>query len=65
MQSKQLLSRALKKEFLSVKEGQFLFENTATADLMYFANELIKMQLPNNIVTWQIARNVNTTKIKK
>ena len=61
MYSSQLLNRALKKEFLSVKEGQFLFENTPTADLMYIANELRQMQTPNNIVTWQIDRNVNTT----
>lgn len=61
MHSKQLLDRALKKEFLSIKEGQFLFENTPTADLMYIANELRQMQNPNNIVTWQIDRNVNTT----
>ena len=28
MDSKQLISRALKKEFLSADEGQFLYENT-------------------------------------
>ena len=61
MNSKQLLERALKKEFLSAKEGQFLFENTPTADLMFVANELRKIQVPGNIVTWQIDRNVNTT----
>ena len=61
MNSKQLLDRALKKEFLSAEEGQFLFENTATTELMFVANELRKMQVPGDIVTWQIDRNVNTT----
>ena len=61
MDSKQLISRALKKEFLSANEGQFLYENTPTADLMFAANELKKMQVPGNKITWQIDRNVNTT----
>ncbi|MEC9209282.1 MAG: cyclic dehypoxanthinyl futalosine synthase [Bacteroidota bacterium] len=61
MDSKELLDRALKKEFLSAEEGQFLFEKTSTAELMFFANELRQMQVPGNVVTWQIDRNVNTT----
>ena len=61
MDSKQLIARALKKEFLSADEGQFLYENTPTSDLMFAANELKKMQVPGNKITWQIDRNVNTT----
>ena len=61
MESKQLLERALKKEFLSAEEGQFLYENVPTADLMWTANELRQIQVPGNVVTWQIDRNVNTT----
>jgi len=61
MDSKQLLARALKKEFLSAEEGQFLFENTPTAELMFLANELKKMQVPGSKITWQIDRNINTT----
>ncbi len=61
MDSKQLIARALKKEFLSAEEGQYLFENTPTAELMWAANELRQMQVLGNIVTWQIDRNVNTT----
>ena len=61
MDSKQLIGRALKKEFLSADEGQFLYENVPTADLMWAANELRQMQVPGNVVTWQIDRNVNTT----
>ena len=61
MHSKQLLERALKKEFLSAEEGQFLFENVSTTELMFVANELRQMHVPGNVVTWQIDRNVNTT----
>ena len=56
-----LLQRALAFEFLSAEEGQFLFEHASTADLMYVANELRKIQKPDGLVTWQIDRNVNTT----
>ena len=56
-----LLQRALAFEFLSAEEGQYLFENTPTTDLMYVANELRKIQKPDGLVTWQIDRNVNTT----
>ena len=56
-----LLQRALAFEFLSAEEGQYLFEHAPTADLMYVANELKKIQKPDGLVTWQIDRNVNTT----
>lgn len=66
-----LLKRALNFEFLSIEEGVFLFKNAATADLMFVANELRKIQKPDSVskngtggkVTWQIDRNVNTTNV--
>ena len=61
MESKQLIAKTLKKEFLSKEEGQFLFENLPTTELMGVANALRQMQVPGNVVTWQIDRNVNTT----
>ena len=61
MESKQLIAKALKKEFLSKEEGQFLFENLPTTELMDIANALRQIQVPGNVVTWQIDRNVNTT----
>ena len=61
MNTDSLLKRALAFEFLSAEEGQFLFENAPTTDLMYVANELRKIQKPDGKVTWQIDRNVNTT----
>ena len=61
MNTDSLLKRALAFEFLTSEEGQFLFENVPTSELMYVANELRKIQKPDGKVTWQIDRNVNTT----
>ena len=59
-----LLSRALKFEFLTIEEGVFLYETAPTAELMFVANELRKIQKNNsNKVTWQIDRNLNTTNV--
>lgn len=58
-----LLKRALNFEFLSQEEGVFLFKNASTAELMFVANELRKIQKPDGKVTWQIDRNVNTTNV--
>ncbi|MCK6649061.1 MAG: dehypoxanthine futalosine cyclase [Bacteroidia bacterium] len=58
-----LLKRALNFEFLSQEEGVFLFKNASTAELMFVANELRKIQKPDGRVTWQIDRNVNTTNV--
>lgn len=63
MNTAELLKRALNFEFLSIEEGVFLFKNAATADLAFTANELRKIQKPDNKVTWQIDRNVNTTNV--
>jgi len=58
-----LLERALNFEFLSKEDGVFLYHHAATADLAYVANELRKIQVPHQKVTWQIDRNVNTTNV--
>ncbi|MEL6192975.1 MAG: CofH family radical SAM protein [Bacteroidota bacterium] len=60
-----LLDKALKMEFLSEEEGIFLWQNAATSDLMYTANEMRKFHKKDTdgIVTWQIDRNVNTTNV--
>ena len=63
MNTADLLQRALNFEFLTVEEGQFLFEHAPLTDLMYVANELRKKQVPHGKVTWQIDRNVNTTNV--
>lgn len=48
---------------MSQEEGVFLFKNAPTAELMFVANELRKIQKPDGKVTWQIDRNVNTTNV--
>lgn len=65
MNTTQLLDRALKLEFLSIEEGVHLFHHAETADLMHVAHEIrkIKKEGSNDIVTWQIDRNVNTTNV--
>jgi cyclic dehypoxanthinyl futalosine synthase len=63
MNSDSLLKRALNFEFLSIEEGKFLFENAPLAELTFVANELRKIQKPDNKVTWIIDRNVNTTNV--
>lgn len=63
MDLSELYSKALNREFLSVEEGMFLFEQAPLAELMYVADELRKIQVPHGKVTWQIDRNVNTTNV--
>ena len=63
METQQLLYKALQFDFLNANEGLFLFENAATSDLMFVANELRKKQVPSNKVTWIIDRNANTTNV--
>ena len=63
METQKLLDRALQFDFLNANEGLFLFENAATSDLMFVANELRKKQVPSNKVTWIIDRNANTTNV--
>ncbi len=58
-----LLQRALNLEFLSAEEGVFLFEHATTAELMYVGNKLRQHHVPNNVVTWIIDRNSNTTNV--
>ena len=64
MNTEQLLERAFKLEFLSIEEGVYLYENAATSELMYVANEIRKIKKHNsNKVTWIIDRNLNTTNV--
>lgn len=63
MNTDHLLQRALRFDFLSAEEGQYLFEHAPLAELMYAANELRQQKKPGNIVTWIIDRNANTTNV--
>ena len=63
MQVETLLKRALNQEFLSAEEGEFLFHNASTTELMFVGNELKKQKKQHNKVTWIIDRNLNTTNV--
>jgi len=58
-----LLERAANFEFLSIEEGVYLYHHAPLTDLMFVADSLRKRQVPHGKVTWQIDRNVNTTRI--
>ncbi len=59
----ELLHRALQLEPLSAEEGVFLFEQATTAELMHVGNRLRQHHVPNDVVTWIIDRNSNTTNV--
>ncbi len=64
MTTDSLLARALQFDSLTIEEGVFLYENASTAELMFVANELKKIQKKgSNKVTWIIDRNLNTTNV--
>src|SRR5688572_20343681 len=63
MNSDLLFKRALRFESLTASEGQFLFTNAPTAELMDAANQMRRRLHPDNKVTWIIDRNVNTTNV--
>ncbi|NNF01175.1 MAG: dehypoxanthine futalosine cyclase, partial [Bacteroidia bacterium] len=63
MEIKSLLDKALKSEFLTAEEGQYLFENAALGDLMEVAHKMRLERVPAKKVTWIIDRNVNTTNV--
>lgn len=63
MEVQDLLQRALQRDYLSPEEGVFLFENAGTAQLMYVGHALRKYHRPDNIVSWIIDRNSNTTNV--
>jgi cyclic dehypoxanthinyl futalosine synthase len=63
MKLDELYKKALDFEWLTIEEGMFLFEQAPLTELMFVANELRKVQVPYNKVTWQIDRNVNTTNV--
>lgn len=63
MEVPNLLERALQGEWLSAEEGVFLLENAPLSDLIYTANAMRFQRVPEQIVTWIIDRNSNTTNV--
>ncbi|MCB9032407.1 MAG: CofH family radical SAM protein [Chitinophagales bacterium] len=58
-----IYQKALNFENLTIEEGVFLYHHAATAELMEIGHQLRLIQKPDNIVTWQIDRNLNTTNV--
>ncbi len=58
-----ILKRALDCKDISVQEGVMLFEQASLSHLIFVANELRKLHVPGQKVTWQIDRNVNITNV--
>lgn len=58
-----LLKRAIQSDFLTAEEGVFLFEHVPTAELMDAGHQVRKKLHPENVTTWIIDRNVNTTNV--
>lgn len=63
MNLKDLYKKALNFEFLSLEEGKFLFLNAPLTELMEIGHRLRMLQKKDNIVSWIIDRNVNTTNV--
>jgi len=63
MNKNQLIYKAIDGEFLTAKEGEFLFRNATTPELMA-AGHKIRLKLhPEKTVSWIIDRNVNYTNV--
>jgi cyclic dehypoxanthinyl futalosine synthase len=63
MQLDNLYSKALNLEWLSIDEGVFLYNHAPTSQLMAIGHALRLKHKPDNIVTWIIDRNLNTTNV--
>ncbi len=63
MTTQNILNKYNNSELISLKEGVDLYNNMPLADLLYVANEIRQKLHPNNIVTWQIDRNVNISNV--
>jgi cyclic dehypoxanthinyl futalosine synthase len=61
MNKDQLVSKALRLEFLTTEQGLFLFESLSLSELMAVGDNLRMIHHNDRIVTWLIDRNVNIT----
>ncbi|OIP00880.1 MAG: dehypoxanthine futalosine cyclase [Bacteroidetes bacterium CG2_30_33_31] len=63
MNKDKLIYKALEGEFLTAAEGEYLFKNASTPELMAAGNK-IRMRLhPDKKVSWIIDRNINYTNV--
>lgn len=63
MNLQNLYEKALAFDYLTMEEGMELFLQAPTSKLMQIGHQLRMIQKPENIVTWIIDRNANTTNV--
>jgi cyclic dehypoxanthinyl futalosine synthase len=63
MTTQDILNKYYNSEYLSLIDGIDIYNNLPLADLLYVANEIRQKLHPDNIVTWQIDRNVNISNV--
>jgi cyclic dehypoxanthinyl futalosine synthase len=63
MDKSTLYNKASNLELLTIEEGEYLFCNAVTSELMYIADNIRKLLHNDNKVTWIIDRNVNITNV--
>ncbi len=63
MNKKNLLQKAINLEFLTAEEGEYLFMEAVTSELIYAGHTVRKKLHNDNKVTWIIDRNVNITNV--
>ena len=59
----ELYDKAINLQFLSAREGLYLYQHAPVSELMQVGFELRKIHVPGNQVSWQIDRNVNYTNV--
>lgn len=63
MIAQDILNKYNNSEYISLIDGINIYNNLPLADLIYVANEIRQKLHPDNIVTWQIDRNVNISNV--
>ena len=63
MDNEKIYRKALALEPLTAGEAMRLYDTAPTGELTLLAWELRQKQVPGDVVTWQIDRNVNITNV--
>ena len=63
MDNEKIYRKALALEPLTADEAMRLYDTAPTGELTLLAWELRQKQVPGDVVTWQIDRNVNITNV--
>jgi cyclic dehypoxanthinyl futalosine synthase len=58
-----IYGKAVRMEFLTAEEGNRIYRDAPTTEIMHVAQSIRKKMIPGNKVTWLIDRNVNITNV--